>query len=198
MRVLGVRIRIAPLLSAAVVVSLAGLSCESDPITGAAPGNDQSLYVPSQDDFRPEYDRDRANQRRQTWKQYWGWITSFYNGTVLSSGWSREAPSIVGLVNSEAKQKELIALVNDLGKRISSEWAKDSGVRQISTFDLLRWNSALNAARRAENGSGDRLRSAALQVRTEVARKLKEAELHTTVFDAPQQDRAQVARKMGL
>jgi hypothetical protein len=52
------------------------------------------------------------------------------------------------------------------------EWAKDSGVRKISTTDLIRWNPTISAARRSENGSGERSKEAVLKVRAEVARKL--------------------------
>jgi hypothetical protein len=75
-------------------------------------------------------------------------------------------------VESGTKQKELIKLANLLGKTISSEWAKDGGVRKISTADLMQWNGVLIAARRAENGSGDQLKAALFQVSAQVARKM--------------------------
>jgi hypothetical protein len=76
------------------------------------------------------------------------------------------------MVKSKQKQDELIILVNELGKQISMEWAKDQGAGRISTADLIRWSPTISAARRAENGSGDRFKEAVLKVQAEVARKL--------------------------
>jgi len=165
-------VRIAPLLSAAVVVFLASLSNGTHSIRIAARSESEDWYIPNAEDFRPEYERDRANQKVQTWNDYCGWITSFYNGNIFSSGWTRGARATVDVVESGTKQKELIKLANLLGKTISSEWAKDDGVRKISTADLMRWNSVLISARRAENGSGDQLEAALLQVSAQVARKM--------------------------
>jgi hypothetical protein len=166
------RVRIAPLFSAAVVVFLAGFSNETHSTKIAALSEAEDWYIPDAADFRPEYDRDRANQKVQTWNEYWGWIKSFYNGNILSPGWTRGARATVEVVESGAKQKELIKLANLLGKTISSDWAKDGKVCKISTADLMKWNGVLIAARRAENGSGDELRAALLQVSGRVATKL--------------------------
>ena len=75
-------------------------------------------------------------------------------------------------MKSERKQSALIKHVNDLGKKISTEWAKDSRVSRISTADLLRWNIVLMKAKHAENGLGNQLEAAVLEVRAEVTRKL--------------------------
>ncbi|HKI21559.1 MAG TPA: hypothetical protein VKA15_26935 [Isosphaeraceae bacterium] len=165
-------VRGAPWLAAAVLVCSAGLWIESNSVRGATLDDEDGWYAPTEDDYRPEYDRDRVNQRVQTWNQYWGWVTSFYNGNAFSAGWSRQAKASVGVVKSATKQKELTELLNDLGKRISMEWAKDNGVRKISTADLNRWNSVIIRAQRAEKGTGDRLQAALLQVRAEVTRKM--------------------------
>ena len=90
-------VRIAPLLSAAVVVLLASFSHETHSSRIAAPSEAEGWYIPHEDDFRPEYDRDRANQKVQTWKEHWNWITSFYNGNLFTSGWTRDARATVEL-----------------------------------------------------------------------------------------------------
>ena len=162
----------APWLATAALVSSAGLWLGSDCLRGATLGDKDTLYAPTQDDFRSEYKRDRVNQKVQTWNQYWGWVTAFYNGNAFSSGWSKQAKTSVGLVKSEKKQKELIELLNNLGKQISMEWAKDNGVRKISTADLNRWNASIIKAQRAEDGTGDRLNAALVQIRTEVEKKM--------------------------
>jgi hypothetical protein len=66
----------------------------------------------------------------------------------------------------------LVVRLNDLGKRISMEWAKDNGVRKVSTGDLSGWNAMINQARRAETGSGARLKAVLKSVDAEVTRKL--------------------------
>ncbi len=161
----------APWLVAAVVVYSAGAWVESNSVRGGALEDEDGWYAPIQSDFRPEYDRDRVNRRVQTWIEYWGWIKSFYDGNVLSSGWSKQARATVGSVKSKTRQKELIDLFNNLGKRISMEWAKDYGVRKISTTDLSRWSAVILRAQRAENGTGDRLKAALVELHAEVTRR---------------------------
>ena len=165
-------VRIAPLVSAAVVVFLASFSNATHSSRIAAVSDAEDWYIPNAEDFRPAYERDRANQKVQTWNEYWGWITCFYNGNILSSGWTRGARATVDVVESGTKQKELIKVANLLGKTISTEWAKADGDRKISTADLMHWNGVLIAARSTENGSGDQLKAALLQVSAQVARKL--------------------------
>ena len=48
-----------------------------------------ALYTPAKEDFLPEYERDRANGKVQTWDQYWGWVQAFYAGNLLSDGWTK-------------------------------------------------------------------------------------------------------------
>jgi hypothetical protein len=133
---------------------------------------DVGWYTPTENDFRREYERDTTNQKLQTWNQYWSWVTTFYNGTKLYPGWSSQAQSTIRLVKSKQKQAELIVLLNELGKQISMEWAKDREAGKISTADLIRWGPTINAARRAENGTGEPSEEAVLKVRAEVAKKL--------------------------
>jgi hypothetical protein len=163
----------APWLVAAVLVSWAVTGSETDTIIRAALEDEGGWYAPIEDDFRLEYERDRANHQVQTWNQYWGWIKSFYDGTTLSSGWSKLARETVEAVNSKARQKELIELFNDLGKRIAMEWAKDYGVRKISTVDLSRSSVLIVRAQQAEDGSGERLRAVLLKIRAEVKKRME-------------------------
>jgi hypothetical protein len=172
MGVLKASVRRAAQVSAAVLVALAALWCGTHCVRDGASGGDTGWYTPVENDFRREYERDTANQKLQTWSQYWSWVTTFYNGNALSTGWSSQARSSAAIVKSPKRRNELIFLANDLGTQISMEWAKAGGVGRISTADLIRWSPTLIAARRAEDGSGERLREAVLKVRAEVARKL--------------------------
>jgi hypothetical protein len=180
MGVLHAHVRWAAQASAALLVTLA-VWCGIHDVEHGAVGKDVTVgavtkevgwYTPSENDFRREYERDTANQRRQSWDQYWSWVTTFYDGSTLSKGWSSQAQSSIELVTSKKDRNELITLANELGKKISMEWAKDRAVGRISTADLIRWSPTLNAARRAENGSGESLRAALGKLRAEVAKRL--------------------------
>ena len=172
MGLLRITIRRAVLLSAAILVALAALWWEVDRTRSRDLAKDAGWYTPIETDFRREYDRDTANQKLQTWDQYWSWVTTFYNGTTLYPGWSSQTRSSVETVKSKQMQNELIVLVNEIGKQIAMEWAKGKGAGRISTADLIRWNPVITAARRADNGSGERLKEAVLKVQAEVAKKL--------------------------
>jgi hypothetical protein len=172
MRVPHASVRRAAQVSAAVLVALAALWCGINYARVGDLAEDVGWYAPIENDFRREYERDTANQRLQTWNQYWSWVTTFYDGNRLATGWSSQTRSSIGIVKSKKDRNQLISLVNELGKQISMEWAKDKGVGRISTADLIRWSPTINAARRAENGSGERLKEAVLKVRAEVAKKL--------------------------
>ena len=47
-------------------------------------------YSPREADFRPEYDRDAANQAKESWDEYWSWVKTFYQGAFLSPGWTSQ------------------------------------------------------------------------------------------------------------
>jgi hypothetical protein len=132
-----------------------------------------AMYLPKEADFRPEYERDQANQRVQSWNEYWGWIRSFYGGNFGWEGWVRVSKENLGTVTAADVRKELITLHNDLGRRVAREWAKDNGLRKISTNDLVRWNRAIQKARRSERGSGARLKAALEAIDAEATRQLK-------------------------
>ena len=130
------------------------------------------VYGPQVEDFRPEYDRDEVNRKVQTWDQYWGWIRDFYDGNLLSSGWKQETRSSIGVVSDPIAHRDLLESMNGLGRDVAREWAKDNGVRRISTDDLRRWGSRLRAARRADDGTGRSLIAIVKMMRSEAARLL--------------------------
>ena len=141
---------IAPLLSAAIVVFLASFSNETHSSRIATLSEAEGWYIPNAEDFRPEYERDRANQKVQTWKEYWGWITSFYNGNIFSPGWSRGARATVDVVESGTKQNGA-----DQARQCAGEDHLE-GVGQVrrhsqdldSRSDAVEWCPHRSAARR--------------------------------------------------
>ena len=131
-----------------------------------------ALYAPIEAELLAEYNRDHANKKVQTWRQYWDWVQTFYKGNILSAGWNDFCKATLDVVKSEKNHPKVLARLNALGKIISQEWAKDSSVGKITTADLRRWNEAIVAARRDDGGSGEHLLSV-IETIGEKAKRLK-------------------------
>jgi hypothetical protein len=161
--------------SGAIVVKSSG--------NASAPAERKAVraYAPRETDFRPAYERDEVNRKVQTWDQYWGWVVAMYSGDSFSAGWTELASVIVAAVEDDQERQDLINMLDDLGKQISMEWAKDNGVRKISTVDLRRWNAVLASVRNNEDGTGARLKAALLNIRTEVTSKMRQKRKSTTI-----------------
>ncbi len=129
-------------------------------------------YVPVEADFRPEYNSDTANQQRQTWNDYFGWVRTFYEGSAFTSGWTAQGKNVISGVRSTVAQQDLVFKLNYLGKKVSREWSKDNGVRKIDTADLNRWGRALSVAKSKDTGSGDNIKIAMIDINAQVNRKL--------------------------
>ena len=138
-------------------------------------------YTPREADFRPEYERDAVNRKVQTWDQYWGWVVSMYSGNAYSAGWTDLAKEGLATVRNRETQQDLATVLNDLGKDICNDWAKDNGVRKIATSDLRHWYGVMADACGGEDGSGARLKAALLEIRYEVSRKLREERKTSTL-----------------
>jgi hypothetical protein len=169
---------------ASVIAALAaiGPACARttrDSATGAAhaensgSSRDKDWYSPDERDFRPEYNRDAANQAKQSWDKYWSWIGTYYDGNLLSSGWTKESQDLLKGVKSEPTRDELRASLNHLGRRLAAEWAKDNGVRKIDTSALKDFGERLQKAKERDDGNGQALREAIEAVRADVETKLK-------------------------
>ena len=112
---------------------------------------DEGLYSPVEEEVRAEYQRDLANQKVQTWREYWelgaGVLQWQPPGRWLDQVQPDDPRRGQGGGCSAAT---LLKKINRLGKLISQEWAKHDSVRKITTTDLKRWNDALTEARRVE------------------------------------------------
>jgi hypothetical protein len=116
-----------------------------------------SVYTPVEAELLAEYNRDGSNKKVQTWRQYWDWVQTFYRGNILSEGWIKFSQVTLDVVKAEAERGRVLEHLNELGKLISREWAKDASVRKISTADLRRWYNAISAARGADDGTGQHI-----------------------------------------
>jgi hypothetical protein len=133
----------------------------------------EEWYSPLPEDFRPEYTQDTANQRKQTWDQYWGWVKSFYKGTFFVPGWTDRAKGATNVVAAGPARRKVIKEVTDFGKEICKEWAKDASVCKIGSSDLIRWGKAVEKAKAKDDGSGEELRHAIAAIKAEYQKKTK-------------------------
>jgi len=122
--------------------------------------------------FTEKYKEDTENQKKQTWKDYWNWIQKFYRGTFFSAGWLEiRNELLLGLDKKSKKKTE--QMLNELGKKISAEWAKDNGVRKIDTGDVKKWANYLRAAKKKDAGDGTMVLKAVREIESEANKKLK-------------------------
>lgn len=162
----------------AVVVALAGTGglaagCGAGHAGDGPPPAAISLYAePKPDDFRAAYDGDAANGRVQTWDQYWGWVRTYYRGNFLAGGWAAESRTCLERVTDPAARRDLTVALNDLGRLGAGEWAKDAGVRKISTDDVRAWGKRIDKARRADDGTGAAILATVRTIRAEAERKV--------------------------
>ena len=139
-------------------------------VAGAAAA--EAWYTPVPVDFRPTYDADPVNKRVQTWGQYWGWVETFYDGTLVSPGWTRQAKGLLEGVGDAGQGLKLRASLNALGRDVCREWAKDNGVRKVDTNDLKRFLARLEDAAKRDGGNGSEIERAITAVRAEYERKM--------------------------
>ncbi|MGP0068596.1 MAG: hypothetical protein ACLQGP_33975 [Isosphaeraceae bacterium] len=142
------------------------------PSVANEPEAEEPWYAPESEHFRPSYDQDAANRSKQTWSQYWSWVKVFYEGNILSQGWTDRSRGLVAELESGSEQKKLRAMLNAVGREIALEWAKDYNLRKISTANLLNWGKRLENAKAQGEGSGAELRRVIDAIRAEYRRKM--------------------------
>ncbi len=141
------------------------------PSVANEPEVEEPWYSPASEHFRPGYDQDATNRAKQTWDQYWSWVKAFYEGNLISDGWTARSKGLVADVKPASEQKKLRAMLNAAGKEIAVEWAKDYNVRKVNSADLLKWGKTLEKAKAKDDGSGAELRRVIDAIRDEYKRK---------------------------
>jgi hypothetical protein len=132
----------------------------------AVPARNTSVFdLPNDAELFAAYQSDHSNQKVQSWGQYRGWVQTFYKGNLMSDGWTKFSEVTVSKVKSAEARQAVTTHVNELGRIISLEWAKDSSVRKITTADLRRWNEVMATARQSDDGSGQQIIGALRAVR---------------------------------
>jgi hypothetical protein len=147
----------------------------SDSVGEPIPPGGEAWYTPTPEDFRPSYDPDTANRKKQTWDQYWSWVKVFYEGKFLFQGWTSRAQWLLDGVKSRPEQQRLRAKLNAIGTNIAREWAKDSDVSKVNTADLRAWGKVMEKARADDDGRGTEIERALEAIRIESSRKTKRA-----------------------
>jgi hypothetical protein len=140
---------------------------------GEEPFEAKEFDSPSPKEYRVEYERDAANQKKQTWDQYWGWVKSFHEGTFFVSGWTERAKTMLDGVKPGPNRKKLVKEINAFGQDICKEWAKDSSVCKVGTADLTRWGKVIEKAKKIDEGNGNELARAVAAIREEFNKKVK-------------------------
>ena len=97
------------------------------------------------------------------------WYKKFMDGTFVVKGWkSRQKELLEDLEGS--KREDMASLLNDLGKKIGREWAKDNDVRRIDTPMLQHWGDKLVTAKKQ---GPDTLAKEVKNIESEVDKTLK-------------------------
>jgi hypothetical protein len=159
-------------LTLSIVLVPGAFLISTDLCRGEDPGEEREFGAPSQQEYREEYDRDALNQKKQTWPQYWGWVKSFHEGSFFVSGWTDRAKELVVGVKPGADRKKLVKEINDFGRDICKEWAKDSSVCKVGTTDLTRWGKMIEKAKKSDAGDGEELAKAIAAIRDEYKKKV--------------------------
>lgn len=115
--------------------------------------------------FRQRYEADAANKARQSVAEYLDWVRTFYEGKRFPPvpGWRRREEDLL----RRHAAPELRQALDETGRALAAEWAKDNAVRKVSTSDLQAWG------KRFEGAAGDLrgLLAALDEVRAEVERR---------------------------
>jgi hypothetical protein len=73
------------------------------------------------------------------------WFRKFYEGTFLIKGWKDRMEELLEKVPPDDRE-HIRGLLDNLGKKIGSEWAKDNKIRKIDSAMLKHWGNDLNTA----------------------------------------------------
>lgn len=131
-----------------IVIVIAGLNlsaCAWNPqqITNDIPGT----AVPDHEYFAAAYRADSANLAYQTEEQYFTWITRFYGGSDLYPFGFQDVAATVLAGSHPDQYPGLQKKLEDVGRRMAAEWAKDKrSLKKVTTAMLSVWGEAIRAA----------------------------------------------------
>src|ERR1700722_5823899 len=98
-----------------LAVMLTFLTSVRDAIAGertTEPARTSAVFAaPADAELLAAYQSDRSNQKVQSWSSYRGWVQTFYNGNLMSEGWSKFAEVTVSKVSSAAARQAAITQI---------------------------------------------------------------------------------------
>jgi hypothetical protein len=100
-------------------------------------------------------------------REYRKWLKTFYEGSFLVKGWTARKEELLA---SMEEQDEAEKMLDELGKLIGGEWAKDNRVRKIDTDDVKRWGEQLQEAK---GGTDKKIIAELKKIKKDVTKTLK-------------------------
>ncbi len=95
--------------------------------------------------FKDYYRKDPVHMAISTEKQYIKWIRNFYLGSFYyRKGWLDVTEEMLGTLPAPKDKEIADDLLFLIGKKASSEWAKDSRHRLINLRHVMIWGNAIN------------------------------------------------------
>jgi hypothetical protein len=102
--------------------------------------------LPDRAFFEAAYSEDSVNQTLQTREEYLGWIKSFYTGTLLyPTGWFDVQERVLS-TSSPENVDAFGPRIEEMGRLIAAEWAKENSARAIDNRLLALWGATLQSA----------------------------------------------------
>lgn len=95
--------------------------------------------------FVQQWRQDDANRELQSQADYLLWVTRFYQGFNVAPGWLSMMQRVEARIPPE-HWAQVRPVLQELGRSIGSEWAKDNAVRRIDTRTAATWRDALQEA----------------------------------------------------
>ena len=100
-------------------------------------------------------------------REYRKWLKTFYEGSFLVKGWTARKKELLAPMEGQGEAEKIL---DELGKLIGDEWAKDNRIRKIDTDAVKRWGEQLQEAK----GEPDKKIIAELKkIKKEVTKTLK-------------------------
>jgi hypothetical protein len=123
--------------------------------------------------FSAEYMRDQRNAQRQSFDDYWGWVTGFLlAGGSGYPGWLEQTSSAVAGIHDRSTRQRIIERSWELGKRIAAEWSKTGRKIYSNPFqgrpNLLDWGRKIQRAARDDQGDGRALEHVLSSINAEI------------------------------
>jgi hypothetical protein len=140
----------------------------------------ERLLEPWKDEIRAIYDADERNAAKQSFDEYWGWISTFLvTGGAGQRGWLEQVDRALEKVNDERVSAQLRGRFLALGKTIATDWAKQGRYRRIhSTIlqgrpNLQDLGARMQRAASREEGDGAVIEDALARIEEDVNAALR-------------------------